>query len=145
MAVVASRPVVPKGDDLVRRDFDARMVGSVLALPYDVAVVFACEIGPAAGGYANVTVGGIEEVLGHEEDQIEVIVDCHALDEADVGEDADVVEFALLTVGESEDGAVWGGPDYLSRMDGETRSGLERLHHPDHVSGPGLKFPWRTA
>ena len=108
-------------------------------------MVLAGEVGPAAGGYANVMVGGIEKVLCHEEDQVEVFVHLHALDEADVGEDADVVEFALLTVGESEDGAVWGGPDYLSRMDGEARSGLERLHHADHVGGPGLKFPWRTA
>ena len=62
-----------------------------MTLPYNVAVVSAGGVGAAAGGYTHVVFGGIEEVLGHHEEHLEVVVDCHALDEADVGEDADVV------------------------------------------------------
>ena len=83
--------MVPESDVLVGRDLDARAVRGALALPDDVAVVSAGEVGAASGGDADVVLGGIEEFFGHYEEQLEVVVHCYALDEADVGEDADVV------------------------------------------------------
>ena len=93
--------MVPACDDLVRWDLYAWAVRGALSLPDDVTLVSTGGVGSSSSGYAGVLLGGVEEAFGRHEEELEVFVHCHALDEADVGEDADVVKFALLTVGEA--------------------------------------------
>ena len=70
-----------------QRRSSASAVRGALSLPDDVTLVSTGGVGSSSGGYAGVLLGGIEEAFGHHEEELEVFVHCHALDEADVGED----------------------------------------------------------